>query len=90
MRFLFISGCNITPYNGATSAVHLATEVSNPASLDTTKLYHSEISPLGRRSVRLLDLQREDAQAIKAVRKEMDVLWKKFRELAVRDGIMVV
>ncbi|TPX71160.1 hypothetical protein SpCBS45565_g01280 [Spizellomyces sp. 'palustris'] len=88
MRFLFISGCNITPRNGATSAFHLACEVANPTALDPTKLYHADISPLGRRYVRELTLPAEDPKTVRSVRREMDELWRKFRAVAVRDGIL--
>ncbi|KAI8824215.1 uncharacterized protein EV422DRAFT_519300 [Fimicolochytrium jonesii] len=90
MRLMYISGCNVTPKNGATSAVHLASEVRDPSDLKESILYHSEISPLGHKSVRHLPLEvaADDLTGMKTVRKELDVMYQRFREEALRNGII--
>ncbi|KAJ3186737.1 hypothetical protein HDU85_007557 [Gaertneriomyces sp. JEL0708] len=80
MRFLFVSGCNISAENGATSALHLTCEVENPDSLDNKKIFHSDITPLARQFVRLLDVDCGDPARIRGVRERMDVLYNKFSQ----------
>ncbi|KAJ3154979.1 hypothetical protein HDU86_004498 [Geranomyces michiganensis] len=91
MRFLAISGCNISPRNGATAPLYLAAEVSDPAALDANMLYHSEISPLGSRSVRRIALpEQQDLKAYAHIHKEVHDLYLAFKQKAVEGGAPAV
>lgn len=74
MRLFFCSGINITPQNGATSALFL--HDSFGAELDPLKLYHSDITPLGKTWVKLIDV---DFEEIHEVVDKMDDLVLKFK-----------
>lgn len=75
MRFLNLSGINITPINGATAAIYLHESVADDQ-LDPYKLYHSDITPFGMRWVRELDVPLEDIEGVVTA---MDSLAQKFR-----------
>jgi hypothetical protein len=75
MRFLNLSGINITPVNGATAAIYLH-ESDVEDELDPYKLYHSDITPFGMRWVKELDVPVEE---IGPVVEAMDSLVQKFR-----------
>ncbi|KAJ3216216.1 hypothetical protein HDU67_009790 [Dinochytrium kinnereticum] len=53
VRLLFVSGINVSPTNAATSTSYLVFNPS-PQSLDQTKVYHSDITPFGKKWVKLL------------------------------------
>ncbi|KAJ3171000.1 hypothetical protein HDU88_008034 [Geranomyces variabilis] len=89
MRFLAISGCNISPRNGATAPLYLAAEVSDPAALDADVLYHSEISQFGSRSVRRIALpDQQNPKAYVRIYQEVDNLYRAFRHKAVEGGVL--
>ena len=87
MRLFCLSGINITGKNGATAPVFLAMTEEVDA-LDPTKLYHSEINLFGKRSVERLNIHVLDRMSQKAILDEMETMRRKFRDVAVRDGIM--
>ncbi len=60
MRLMCCSGINIQPRNGATAVMHLVQldrAAAQVASARPHVLWHSEMSPFGRPSVRLLPLR---------------------------------
>jgi hypothetical protein len=74
MRLFFCSGINITPQNGATSALFLHDSLASD--LDPLKLYHSDITPFGKKWVKRIDTNFED---IKDVVDKMDDMVLKFK-----------
>lgn len=74
MRFCFCSGINITPINAATSAVYLHEAAGQ---LDPLKLYHSDITPWGKKWVKTINVEQED---IEDVVEELDKLVIKYRK----------
>ncbi|KAJ3295050.1 hypothetical protein HK104_003056 [Borealophlyctis nickersoniae] len=84
MRFMCLSGINISGKNGATAPIHLAL-TSGPEGLDPTKIYHSEINPLGKKWVVELSSDR-DAEMAKRVRRELDQLYRKFKAASVESS----
>jgi hypothetical protein len=61
MRLMCCSGINVTPRNGTTAAMHLLRMERAAAQAASARpmpvLWHSEMSPLGRASVRLIPLR---------------------------------
>ncbi|KAI9096973.1 hypothetical protein DFS34DRAFT_622073 [Phlyctochytrium arcticum] len=87
MRFLSISGCNVSPRNGTTSTMYLTCEVTDPSTLDSKMLYHSDITPLGKPFVRKLPVESMARQdALREVRRSMDDLYSKHRGVALTAG----
>ncbi|KAI8922400.1 hypothetical protein DFJ77DRAFT_506175 [Powellomyces hirtus] len=89
MRLLYISGCNVSPRNGATAPIYLTNEVTDASSLSPDVLYHSEISPLGSRSVKRLPLSSlENPKTPVHLLQQVEDLYLSFREKAVHNGII--
>ncbi|KAL2912090.1 3-keto-steroid reductase [Polyrhizophydium stewartii] len=86
-RICGASGVNITGRNASTSAVYLST-VKNPNALDGTKIYHSEINFFGKRYVRQLSIDHGDPAKRREMLLQLEALRRKFRDLAVSDGII--
>ncbi|KAH6564780.1 hypothetical protein BASA50_002942 [Batrachochytrium salamandrivorans] len=87
LRLLGLSGINITGKNGATSTLFLATS-ENPKSIDSTKVFHSEITRFGHRSVEMLSIDSGDALARQNLLVELEALRSKFHALAVKNGYL--
>ncbi|KAL5036508.1 3-keto-steroid reductase [Batrachochytrium dendrobatidis] len=79
LRCLGMSGINITGKNGATSTLHLIT-AENPNALDNTKVFHSEISVFGKRSVVLLNIDAGDLLARHQLVEKLEILRNECRQ----------
>jgi hypothetical protein len=75
MRLFYCSGINITPQNGATSALFLHDSLTSD--LDPLKLYHSDITPFGKTWVKLIHVKFEEINDVVDI---MDDMLLKFKE----------
>ena len=87
LRLMGISGINISPKNGASSALFIAF-IDNPLGLDHTKVYHSEINRFGRRSVVPLTVHRETDAVYTSLVDAFDYLYRKLRDIAYEEDII--
>ncbi|KAI8852043.1 hypothetical protein BC829DRAFT_91649 [Chytridium lagenaria] len=84
LRFLFISGINITPQTAATSTAYLVTNES-AGSLDPDKVYHSDVTPFGKRFVRYLGMGAKASDSVAwEVVEALEQIWRNEKNAKTR------
>ncbi|KAJ3171946.1 hypothetical protein HK101_011199 [Irineochytrium annulatum] len=74
LRLLFVSGMTINPINSATSSLHLLSE--DPDNLDELTVYHSDMTPLGKKWTKHLQMDKPaTADEPKQARAYLDAVW---------------
>eukprot|EP00842_Homolaphlyctis_polyrhiza_P006493 jgi/Hompol1/6845/HPOL_001314-RA len=87
LRIFGSSGINISGKNAATSTVTIVTE-PNPERFDPAKVHHSEINLFGRRWVAQLDIDQGKPADLAFINGELNAMYRKFREVAILDGVI--